>query len=272
MEIMQTNVLDHDTRARKVWFADGTVAIHTKRNGEVRRASNAYRVTDPREIAEKLEAKGFSGLTYSTRIMDRVTHKRSPFLGVLCARYPGQETGDEHKDFVRFLLDHRGMESFKVQSGLLRLACANQFMAAPLCVRHTDPAIDAYLDDPSLAANVVRDGARMVQERLEMLRGVEGGTPLLCRVEAIAPRLGAKAFHKANPYRWKDQDNNGATMWAALQGLTAVHSNRLDTLVSKALIDGFEELQAGAIPDCWPTPKAKAPIPYDLRLPTYPIN
>jgi hypothetical protein len=260
-------------RSRLAVLPTGEALVYRNKEGVPHLASRQYRVSDPDTIARKLEAHGFQDIQLSSKLMDARTHARSPFLCALTARYPGEASGGEYHDFVKFLLDNRGRAAFQVMAGALRMECANQFMGAPLRFRHTDPSIDRFLEEPWVAADMVRDQGRIMRERIESLRGVPGGAPILNRVRELHPKLGARAAEESWGYHWKDVGPYCAmTVWTALQGLTRVHANRLNGLAQLALVDGYEDLLRGQVPDCWPRPKAKAPIPYDQPLPTYPIN
>lgn len=256
------------SRERLAVLPDGEALVYRNKVGAPHLASRQYRVSDPDTIARKLEAHGFQDIKLSSKIMDARSHARSPFLCALTARYPGEASGAEYHDFVKFLLDNRGREAFKVMAGALRMECANQFLGATMRFRHTDPSIDRFLDEPWVAADMVRDQGRVMKERIESLRGVPGGVHILNRIRELHPKLGARAADESWAYHWKDTPHPGAlTVWSALQGMTRCHANRLNGLAQLALVDGFQDLLLGRVPDCWPRPKVKA-----LTLRDFPLN
>jgi hypothetical protein len=218
-----------------------------RRDGTLRSAASSYRVTDPQVLAGRLAGAGFE-IVELRPVSMKVRPENLGRTQILVARYPGSTGEAGYHDHVKFLLDHTGREAFKVAAGTCRAACANQFYAAPLSIRHTDPEIDVYLERPWVAAEMVRQDGTVVHARLEGQARELAGGHLFTFLKEQHPRLYRTAIKALPLYQ---AVNDRTTAWAVLQAFTHVKRASLGRLASLALTEGWEELKAGIVPACW---------------------
>jgi hypothetical protein len=169
-------------QVRMVLHKDGYPVLQRRADGELHRSAKNYRVTSPFVIANRLEQAGFEvtqcvGLwshARGARISDR---RASPWRHGLEVAFPAGGLvpvagGDIYRSRARILLANTGRDSLKIALGALRLACTNQFTSCVLSMRHTDAAIDQFIEDPASVLLGLRDLAETTPLRLEALRGV----------------------------------------------------------------------------------------------------
>jgi hypothetical protein len=139
------------------------------------------------------------------QVQDRV----SPFTDTV---------GDNHRALCKILLAHTGRDALRLQMGALRMACANQFLAPWVSIRHTDPRIDDFMDDPAAwVRDCLIDGPNLTK-RVDALRDA----PLLHDYTAlmglsdIGPRLKDRFFFKLRQYTYE----GGASLWSLAQACT----------------------------------------------------
>jgi hypothetical protein len=210
------------------------------REGRIKRAAKAYGASDPVELRRRLQEQGFE--------ITQAKLGRSGSKAMIEVRYPEAREigadGDRYQDFARLLLDHTGRAADRIQVGALRIACENQFRAPALEIRHTGRDHREFMADPGSWLNLIRGWARNVVDKVQGLRGISGGALLLNAALWDAPQLMDKAGNLFG--RYSEQD--GESMWAALQAFTRTRSPRLLGLTERLLSSHYQELSAGEVP------------------------
>jgi hypothetical protein len=225
-----------DGSAIPVRTANGV--LQRNRQGVVKRAAAAYRVTDPTAIAARLEPDGFT--------VSRCLSIRSAWRFGLEVTYPYQ-FGDptEFRYRARILCGNTGRESLQIAPGALRVACLNQFHSDVIRIHHTDSAIEEFLLNPGRTLFNLREHCERVVQELDSLRGVALPLEYAMAVRA-KPRLW-KAFVPALTTYRRGAGSFGARTvdgWQLAQALTEI--KRPSTVEAAAvLLRNREALRQG---------------------------
>lgn len=218
-----------------------------------RAMSRAYRVTDPVELAGRLQAGGFDTRIISRGRKGKLAVGGTPWRAIVTALEPTFLDRD-YRRTVGFLCAHDGRTAFCARVGVNCEGCLNQFSAAPVRIMHTDPEIDSILADPAGFARRLIGSADRVLERLDSLRSVGYG------LDMVRALQGKKRLHKAALASFERyRPEGGDSFWTALQAFTDTKSPTLVHLSDLALGEGFEVVEGGNLPACWD--RVLGPVP-----------
>lgn len=213
-----------------------------------RAMARAYRVTDPEALAEKLGRAGWLTEIRGTLFQGRRSSRRTAGWRHIVVARERRPLGmaDPYARGVSFLCAHNGRVAFAAHPEVVRIACENQFVGAPIKVRHTDPDIDGILEDPVPFARRLLSLADVTRDRLETLQGIGCGADLS---EALRPR---RRLHKVYREALCGTSRYGAhDLHTALQTLTQTKSPTLVKAAHLALTDFYGEFLQGEVSQGW---------------------
>lgn len=210
--------------------------------------ARAYRVTDPVKLAAQLERAGFRTEIRGNLFRGaRSPQRTAAWRHIVVAREPAARTvAETYERGVSLQCAHNGRVAFAARPEIVRVACENQFVYAPIRLAHTDPDIDPILADPVPFVRAMIDLADAPRERLEALRGVGYEQDL---DERLHPRRRLHSLYRraiaGTPLSW------GRDLFCSLQGLTQTKSPTLVRAASLALTDFYPEFLMGVVSDEW---------------------
>lgn len=227
----------------KFWtISEGHRAITCSDSGvltEPRKAHPRYTPIDPQVTRAKLEAEGFLCETlYGNR---RRAFLKSPRTAIMRVTRPSREgySGRSHGIYCpcgAIYFDHRGMGSLRLQRGVLRMDCANQFTSGCTRIHHCSEDARLFAVNPEPFLWSLLGGGYQVLETLEKFLDVPDGHILPLFVRSKAPILGREVQAHFDEYRIR----GGNSWWSALQALTEPKRRRLDEFASRLLDLGTE--------------------------------
>lgn len=218
-----------------------------RKDGTLKRAAAAYQVTDPAPIMDKLQAAGFR--------VGRMVQFRSAWRFGLEVIFPKGDCGaglaEDYMLRAKILCGNTGREALQIAPGALRAACMNQFHADVIRIRHTDPEIVKFLDDPVSPLYDLRDMMKGVANTVESFRGIRLPTAYGLVVTG-RPRLGASIQGWLRTYRARHGEvgKPWVDAWDLVQALTetkkptaveaaAVLLRNADTVRQGGLVDDY---------------------------------
>jgi hypothetical protein len=179
--------------------------------GNLKRAAKTFRTTDPAIVADKLRGEGLE---------IAALHRKSPLWSALQVRDPHSfgTSNDYYQGLCKILLAHTGRDALRIEQGALRMACANQFLAPWLSIRHTDPMIDAFMDDPARYVLECLSGSATMQRRIEALRDspLVHDYTVLAEMSDLGPSVKHRLTHQLRQYVYEGV----ATLWSLAQACT----------------------------------------------------
>lgn len=220
----ETNVVP--SFAKDILTADGLPAIHVRTangyrqrtsDGALKRAAKSYVVTDPGPLMDKLQAAGFR--------VGKMVQFRSSWRFGLEVIFPAADCGPgaAYWHRAKILCGNTGREALQICPGALRLACMNQFHGDAIRIRHTDPDLVKFLDDPVTPLFDMRSLMQGVADTVESFRGIRLGTAYGFALTAGGhPRLGVTATNWLRNYRARHGEvgKPWVDAWDLVQALT----------------------------------------------------
>jgi hypothetical protein len=208
-------------------------------------AHKRYLIVDPYDIAAKLERLG---ATTKVIVLGRKGHRVAVEASMPQLHSDGYPDS-EYKSLVSILLTNDGRSAIRIQPGALRLACENQFYAAPHRIHHCSDLARDFLRDPTGVIQDFFGQSRQITDKLELLEfAPAAGFHLLRSLQQIKPRLAKAVGKDFHIYRGKHPGKS--TTWSFLQALTAGHNRSLGNLATWLLETRYEDLSKGQL--VWP--------------------
>lgn len=211
-------------------------------------ASKRYVTVCPNALAARLNAAGAQATVFAECMtMYRGGHRApNPWVAGLNVDFPGLgdrgEGTERYSLSARILMRHDGRGGVRLEPGVMRVACANQFHApARYSFSHVERAILNFLENPyPFVEQTALYGEELVHKLDILRRAGHDGHPLLNAICIAKPRVGAEVMRAAQSYE--------PTSWGVLQGLTGTHKKTPERLAAICLTAGWEDLREGRVP------------------------
>jgi len=197
-------------------------------NVQERNMARAYRTVQPYDVQRALERAGFETET--------VTVGRSEWNKAVVFRDAGRIADDGYSHSGSILCGHDGKTSLQITPRTVRGYCANEFMSAPIRIRHTSNEIDAFLADPVDMVIRCLEQAKGVADYLKTAQELDipaQDNTLRFWLRHAKKRGLLNLYNRAARYR--SEAYNQPRLWDVLQRLSASRSPTLVRMASEAI-------------------------------------